>query len=85
MVRVLKSAFEERIGRKVEVEEKVVAFMAEYAAYLLNRLKIGEDGMTAYERSRGKKATVLAVEFGEKLLWKVRPASKMEKINPRYE
>ena len=46
----MKSAFEERIGEKVAADEKVVMFMAEHAAYLLNRLDVGADGKTAYER-----------------------------------
>ena len=59
--------------------------MAEYAAYLINRLEVGKDGKTAYERNKGKKGMVMAVEFGEKLLWKTRPKDKMEKLNPRWE
>ena len=58
-LRVLKLAFEGRLGREVDVEECVVTFMAEYGAHLLNRLLIGKDGKTAYERNKGKKATVL--------------------------
>ena len=59
--------------------------MVEYAGYLVNRLEVGKDGKTAYERSRGKKATVLGIEFGEKLLWKKKQKDKMEKINTRWE
>ena len=33
---------------------------------------------TAYERCRGKRSTVMAIEFGEKLLWKVRQKNKLE-------
>jgi hypothetical protein len=60
-------------------------FIPEYAVYLLNRLEVGHDGKTAYERSKGKKPTVLGIEFGEKVLFKLKPAQKMEKINPRWE
>jgi len=58
-------------------------FMAEYAGYLVNRLEVGKDGKTAYERVKGKTATVLGLEFAEKLMWKVRPKQKMNKINSR--
>ena len=34
-----------------------------------------------YDRAKGKQPTVLGVEFGEKLLHKVKPTNKMEKIN----
>ena len=85
VIRTMLSALEERIGVKIKAEEKIVTFLAEYAAYLINKREIGKDGKTAYERNKGKKGEVLAVEFGEKLLWKVRPKNKMEKLNARWE
>ena len=77
-------AFERRFGRKVDAREPVT-FMPEYAAYLMNRREVGKDDKTSYERSKGKRATVLGIEFGEKLLYKVRPKDKQEKINTRWE
>ena len=62
-----------------------MAFLPEYAACLMNRLKKGEDGKVAYERSRGKKPTVLGIEFGEKLLFRLAKGPKMEKIKLRWE
>ena len=85
LIRTLLSACQERLGTRIMVEEKIVIFMAEYAAYLINRLEVGKDGKTAYERCRGKRATVMAIEFGEKLLWKVRQKNRLEKLNPRWE
>ena len=32
-----------------------------------------------------KRATVIAIEFGEKLLWKVRQKNRLDKLNPRWE
>ena len=86
-IRVMKSALEGRMGKKVDAEKKIVTFMAEYAGYLVNRLEVGKDGKTAYERSRGKKAKVIGVEFGEKLLWMKRPkdSQKMAKIEAKWE
>ena len=72
-LRVMLLAFESRMGREVSAKEPIVTFMPEYAAYLLNRREQGKDGKTSYERCKGKKAIVLGVEFGEKLLYKVRP------------
>ena len=85
LIRTLLSACEERYGIRIKLQEKLVIFMAEYAAYLINRLEVGKDGKTAYERCRGKRSTVMAIEFGEKLLWKVRQKNKLEKLNPRWE
>ena len=69
-IRVILVALEERIGRQVDPEEAIVSFIPEYAAYVVNRLEVGKDGKTSYERTRGKKATVVGLEFGEKLLWR---------------
>ena len=54
------------LGIQVDAGANVVTFMAEYASFLLNRLELGKDGKTAYERVKGKSATVLGIEFGEK-------------------
>ena len=58
-------AFPEKVGRRVDGRERIVAFIPEYAAYLMNRLKKGEDVKVAFERARGKVPSVLGVEFGE--------------------
>ena len=50
----------------VDSREKVVTFIPEYAAYLLNRMEICQDGKTNYERVKGKRPTILGVEFGER-------------------
>jgi hypothetical protein len=84
-IRVMKLALEDRIGRAVDAEALVVTFMAEYASYLLNRLEVGKDGKTAHERVKGKTASVLGLEFGEKLLWKRKPTDKMDKISSRWD
>ena len=85
-LRTMLSALEARLGVGVDAKEKVVVFMAEYGAYLHCRLEVGRDGKTAYERTKGKAGKVLGVEFGEKLLWKVRKKTgKQEKLNARWE
>ena len=84
-LRVMLLAFESRIGREVNAKESIVTFMPEYAAYLLNRREQGKDGKTSYERCKGKRATVLGIEFGEKLLYKVRPKEKDQKILARWQ
>ena len=61
-----------------------MAFIPEYAAYLMNRMMVGPDGKTSYERIKGKKPTILGVEFGEKVLYKLKRKNKMEKINAKF-
>ena len=84
-IRAIFLALQGRIGRKIDAREKIVNFIPEYASYLMNRLEVGKDGKVAYDRAKGKKPTVLEVEFGEKLLYKVKPTAKLEKINSRWE
>ena len=62
-----------------------MAFIPEYAAYLFNRLHKGTDGKVAYERVKGKRPTVLGVEFGEKVFWKRRLGNVKQKLNSRWE
>ena len=85
IVRSIYLGLQDRLGRKVSARERIVAFIPDYAAYLVNRLKKGEDGRVAYERCKGKKPTVMGVEFGEKLLFRKRTGQKMEKINERWQ
>ena len=83
-IRVVLLALEEKVGRQIDPEEAVVSFIPEYSAYVLNRLEVGKDGKTAYERVRGKKATVVGLEFGEKVLWRKKRANKMAKLRSRW-
>ena len=78
-------ALQGRMGRKIDARERIVNFSPEYASYLMNRLEVCKDGKVAYDRAKGNKPTVLGVEFGEKLLYKVKPTAKLEKINSRWE
>jgi hypothetical protein len=85
-LRTMLSALEGRLGVGIDAKEKVVVFMAEYAAYLQCRLEVGLDGKTAYERTKGKASKILGVEFGEKLLVKRKIKSgKMEKLKPKWD
>jgi hypothetical protein len=84
-IRALKSQLDERYKIKIDVEHLVVTWLVDYAAYLVNRLEVGKDGKTSYERSKGKKATVIGIEFGEKLLWKAKVVGPLQKINPRWQ
>ena len=84
-IRAIFLALQRRMGRKIDAREKIVNFIPEYASYLMNRLEVGKDGKVAYDRAKGKKPTVLRVEVGEKLLYKVKLKAKLEKINSRWE
>ena len=70
-IRALFIGLQERLGIRIDARERIVAFILEYAAYLLNRLLRGHDGKVPYERLKGKQPTVLGVEFGEKVMYKL--------------
>ena len=79
-IRQILLGLHDRLNRKTDARERIVAFIPKYAAYVLNRLEMGSDGKVAYERIKGKKPTILGNSFGEKVLFKLRTGSKMEKI-----
>ena len=68
---------------EVDARHRLVAFMRDYATYLMNRHIKGDESKVAYERARGKKPKTLGWEFGEKLLYKKR-GPKLEKIKVQW-
>jgi hypothetical protein len=42
----------------------------EFSAVVLNRLEVGHDGKTSYQRLKGKRVAMPGVEFGESVIWK---------------
>lgn len=83
-LRAILLEFESRIGEEVDAREPIMTFIPEYAAYLMNRLEVGKDGKTAYERVKGKAGTVVGLEFGEKVLWKKKKGDKQAKLRSRW-
>jgi len=75
-IRVLFLGLQEKLKRKIDARERIVAFIPEYAAYLMNRLMEGSDGKVAYERLKGKKPSIIGLEFGEKVWYKLRPKQR---------
>ena len=65
-IRALFLGLQDRLGRKLDARERIVAFIPEYAAYLMNRLMQGSDGKVPYERIKGKKPSIQ----GLKEIWK---------------
>ena len=85
-IRTMKSQLDERYKVKIDIGHPIITWLCEYSTYLANRLEVGKDGKTSYERCRGKRAKVLGFEFGERVLWKKRqPGSSMQKMNEQWE
>jgi hypothetical protein len=85
-VRVIKSALEEKWRVTVEAKSAVVPWMVEYAAFLINRFEVAQDGKTGYERCKGRKAKAMGIEFGKAVLWRRRPVGgTLGKLTCRWE
>jgi hypothetical protein len=84
VLRTMKSALDERMGVKIDIKHPINTWLCEFAGYMMNRMEVASDGKTPYERIKGKKAEVLGLEFGEKVLWKYHVGKKMEKLNARW-
>ena len=75
-LRVMKDALETKWESVIPDRHPVMSWMTEYASVLLNRCEVGKDGKTAYERMKGKRATVLGIEFGEQVHMKRFPTNQ---------
>lgn len=85
-IRVLKDAFEARIGETVPSDHAALAWLVEFAAVLINRYEVGHDGKTPYERLRGKSSKLLGLEFGEKVHFRRgRAPGKLAKLEVAWQ
>ena len=63
------TAPERRMGTRVPPDARILCWLVEFAAYLMNRCDIGSDGKTTLQRLHGRKDNTLVLEFGEKILY----------------
>ena len=56
--RTMKLALESHLGEKIPSDHNVIPWIIDYAAVLLNRCQVGEDGKASYERLKGKAASI---------------------------
>ena len=83
-IRVILLALQARLG--ATVSEPIVTYIPDHAMYLINRLEVGKDGKTAYERVKGKVASVLGLEFGERVLFmKTTKGKMMAKLRSKWD
>ena len=72
MVRTMRSSLEQDLGFRVPARHPVVAWLVRHAASTMNWMVKGHDGMTAYQRVRGKPFTTRLLTFGEQVRFKLR-------------
>ena len=68
-VRTLKSALVEHYKTTFNEDHVRLPWLIAHAASLICKFTIGEDGMTAHERARGRKFSKPLPEFGECILY----------------
>ena len=69
-VRVLKEQVEQCANIELEAASALTAWMVRWAAMLYSRYAVGRDGLTPFERRRGRKCRVPVVKFGEKVWYR---------------
>ena len=67
--RTLKAALEHHIGTRVPPDGRILRWLVEFAAHMMNRCDIGSDGKTPLQRLHGRKDNTPILEFGEKILY----------------
>ena len=67
--RTLKAALEYRMGTRVPSDARILCWVVEFAAYLMNRCDTGSDGKTPPLRLHGRRHNTPILEFGEKTLY----------------
>ena len=82
--RLLKAALEHRIGTRVPPQARILCWLAEVAAYLMNRCDMGSDGKTPLQRLHGRRDNTPTLEFGEKILYMPAKPARGRKWEPRF-
>ena len=82
--RTLKAALEHRIGASVPPDARILCWLVEFAAYLMNRCDIGSDGKTRLQRLHGRRDNTPILEFGERILYMPAKPARGGKWEPRF-
>ena len=83
-VRTLKAALEHRMGTRIPPDARILCWLAEFDAYLMNRCDIGSDGKTPLQRLHGRRDNTPILEFGEKILYMPAKPARGGKWEPRF-
>ena len=55
MTRTLRSHLEEKIRKKIKLDDPIVPWIVRHAAYLITRCRVGPDGKTAMQKLKGRR------------------------------
>ena len=70
LLRTVKLCLEARIGKYIPVDHAVMPWMVEHVCLLLNVVVRGEDGITSWQRVRGRLFGQQMLGFGESILYR---------------
>ena len=70
-VRVMKLQLQKKLGRQILEDEPVMAWMIRWAAMSMSRFKKGRDGLTPYQRQKGRRCELEVVPFGEVVMYRL--------------
>ena len=82
--RTLKAALEHRTGTRIPPDARILCWLVELAAYLMNRCDIGSHGKAPLQRLHGRKDNTPILEFGEKILCMPAKPARGGKWEPRF-
>ena len=64
-VRVFKDAIEYKTNTKIPTDAAILQWLVRWAAMVVSRFRVGEDGKTPYQRQKGRKCKEEVVPFAE--------------------
>ena len=82
--RTLKAALEHRMGARVPPDARILCWLVEFAAHLMNRCDIGSDGNTPLQRLHGRRENTPILEFEERILSMPAKPARGGKWEPRF-
>ena len=85
-IRVLKIGLEQKIQKVLKDDHPIMAWIPEYAGFLLSRFQVAADGKTPYERLKGKEYRRALVDFGERVMFMPTvQGTKMNKLESKWD
>ena len=69
-VRVLREQLEHKAKTSIAGADAITQWMVRWSAMLCSRYVVGRDGLTPYERRRGRQCSIPVVPFGERVWYK---------------
>ena len=71
------------MGARVPPDARILCWLVELAAYLMNRCDVGSDGKTPLQRLHGRKDHTPFLEFGERRSCTCPPSEREEESGSR--